>query len=485
MSSSEESATDHRFQLSGLLGPGVVPVFVLLGIAMASCRTRQPVEVPPEHLVLVVFDTLRADRMSLYGHHEPTTPFLERMAREALVFEDVKAPAPWTVPSHASMFTGLPPSLHKAQWGRVFLADEFQTLAETLAAQGFCTVALSANGLVSRSTGLLQGFEKANTVKGPYAERSQKILARLDQVLEDLLRQECRLFIYLNFMDTHIPYNTGRHGEQFGARGPGPVKNPKRKWEISAGQRRLSEDEEREHQVAYEAAVRYSDDMAQELTGQLARRGILDTSLLILTSDHGDGLGAHREMGHALSLWEEQLAVPLMVRLPRGARSGERVAERTTLTALMPSILDWLGVARPEYLAAAPNLEEAAQHPIVADYRSYFSESNRTMNQRVSEKHPQLPGRTAHAHAFFCGDYKLIVRADGDVGFFDLVSDPEEQSNLASESSGQLKDCLRGYRQAVESGRLTDFAEVVSKRGRKEAEERIDLETLRSLGYIQ
>jgi len=433
----------------------------------------------------VVFDTLRADRMSVYGHHKQTTPFLDHVAREALVFEDVKTPAPWTVPAHASMFTGLPPALHKAQWGRMFLAEEFQTLAETLEARGFCTVALSANGLVSRRTGLLQGFQAAETIKGPAEDRSEEILSRLDQHLEDLLAQECRLFIYLNLMDTHIPYNSGRYREQFGSQEPDPVKEPTVKWEISAGERRLSEDEEQAHAAAYEAAVRYSDDMAEELTNLLARRRILDTSLVIFTSDHGDGLGAHQELGHSLSLWEEQLAIPLMIRFPNGERAGEKVAGRTTLTALSPSVLDWLDIPRPETLAAAADLDGAGRDPIVADYRSYFSEFNRDMNSKMAKRYPQLVDRTVHGHALYCGDFKLIVHADGRVGYFDLLADPEEQNNLASDPPGHIRDCLRTYRQAVEQGRLTGFDEVATDKGREEAEDRLDLETLRNLGYIQ
>ncbi|MEE8278762.1 MAG: sulfatase [Thermoanaerobaculia bacterium] len=451
-------------------------------LALAWWRVAGRAE-PPRHLLLVVFDTLRADRMSIYGYARKTTPFLESASGELLRFADVKAPAPWTVPTHASIFTGLWPAQHRAQWGRMRLAEEFETLAETLKANGFCTVALSANLLVSRSTGLDQGFDAFELVRGPWPRKSETILSRLPAAIDDALEADCRLFLFLNLMDVHIPYNARPHARKFAAEGPGSVRNARVKWEISAGSRPFSEEERRLHGAAYDAAVRYLDDVARDLLALLRERELLDETVVVLTSDHGDGLGAHPEIGHSTSLWEEQLAVPLLVRLPGGRRGGEVVQGRTTLTALMPSVLDWLRVERPEHLRQASDLEQAASEPVFADYRSYFAEQNRQTNARTTERYPELAARVRHSHALFCDRFKLLMDAAGRRRFFDLQGDPTEQIDLAPHSPPLLDSCLGNYHELLRRGLLTPFGDGGTEGDRQGSP--VDLEALKSLGYVQ
>ncbi|MEE8277986.1 MAG: sulfatase-like hydrolase/transferase, partial [Thermoanaerobaculia bacterium] len=413
-----------RLEKSRILGAAS---FLLL--AAAGCGHRGGSSLPAKHLVLVVFDTLRADRMSLYGHSLPTTPFLESIAQDLLRFEAVKAPSPWTVPSHASIFTGLRPAEHRAQWGRMVLDERFDTLAEVLRSKGFCTLGFSSNGLVSEGTGLSQGFDAFTLVDRRGSEATSTILDQLPEAIDAALGRGCRLFLYINWMDTHTPYNALKYGPAFGAEGPGPVASNPVKWEISAGVRPFPENAKRLHRAAYDAAVRYLDARTADLLQILAAREILDDSLVVLTADHGEGLGEHAELGHALSVWEEQLAVPLLVRLPRRDRGGEVLTQPTTLTALMPSLLDWLGVARPEALREAPNLEEATEAPLGADYRSFFSEGGRKANRRMARLYPDLASRVRHAHVLYCGPNKLIRRANGEISFYNLVQDPREQVN--------------------------------------------------------
>lgn len=475
---------------SSIAGLWLLPVaLVVLAVLQAACGLLVA-EKAPKHLVMVVFDTLRADRMSIYGYPLETTPYLSDLAGEMLRFDDVKASAPWTVPSHSTLFTGLLPSLHRAQWGSMSLRQEFTTLAEILGEEGFCTVALSANLLVSKSTGLSQGFESFELVRGNWKEKSADILSRLPAHLAEVERRGCRLFLFLNFMDTHIPYSAQRHGQTFGVDGPGPVKNAKSKWEVSAGVAELGEAATRRHQAAYDAAVRYVDELTKELYNLFAEAGLLDESLLLLTSDHGDGLGAHPELGHSISVWEEQLSVPLLVRFPGGARAGN-FPQTTSLLGVMPSVLDWLEIPRPEHLSAAADLESAADRPIIADYRSYFSESNRQTNAKMAERYPELAARVAHSHVLYCDERKLTARdakGSGDepateFTFYDLENDPTEQSDLAPESEPVFENCVRNYRSLLGQGWYTPFESAPDSE--VEGHEPLDMEALRSLGYVQ
>ncbi len=439
----------------------------------------------PRHLVLVVYDTLRADRMSIYGHSRPTTPFLESLSREVLRFEAVKAPSPWTVPSHASIFTGLPPAQHRAQWGRMVLAERFETLAETLAAEGFCTLGYSSNSLVSEATGLSQGFEAFTVIDRRRSPATPAILRRLPRAIDQALNRGCRIFLFINLMDTHTPYNALEYGDEFGAQGPGLARRNATKWRISADRRPFRAHEKRLHRAAYDAAVRYLDARTAELFEILASRGILDHSLTVLTADHGEGLGDHVELGHALSVWEEQLAVPLLVRLPGRQSRGGVINGPTSLTALMPTLLDWLGVPRPRPLKNAADLKMAARSPVAADYRSFFSETRRKANRRLARQFPELASRVRHAHVLYCGKHKLIRRANGETSLYDLSRDPHEQEDLAARSPEALGVCLRQYEASRRGGYFTPFDEVVDPREGEESRRRVDDKTLKALGYLE
>jgi len=458
----------------------LLPIFLVLGL-LAACQ-QQPGA--PRHLVLVVFDTLRADRMSVYGQPLETTPYLREHANEFLRFAEVAAPAPWTLPAHSSLFTGLWPSQHRAQWGSMRLAGEFETLAETLAGEGFCTVGISANPLVNRRSGLAQGFERFAINRQPWPQKTTSILEALPEVIQDVQQGNCRLFLFLNLMDTHIPYTTEPYGDQFGVRPPQPVRTAAAKWEISAGARAFTEADKQQHAAAYDAAVRYVDDTVREILSLFRDRELLDETLIVMTSDHGDGLGAHPELGHSISVWEEQLRIPLLVRFPDGSRGGEVFAERTTLTALMPSLLDWLWVPRPAALAGSPDLELAARGLITADYRSYFEEQNRGTNAKMAALYPDLAGRITHTHVVYCQQHKLLVEASGQRRFFDLISDPDEQVDLAPEETPALQDCWDEYRRLLGQGRFTPFA-ADPPAWADDSDSSEDLETLRALGYIQ
>lgn len=432
----------------------------------------------PRHAVVVVFDTLRADRMSLYGHPRPTTPYLESLADQMVRFDQVKAPAPWTLPSHASLFTGLWPAEHGVHWGNKWLDEGHDTLAEALQAAGFCTFGLSANPIVSEKTGLDQGFDWFKRVPKPAETQTARLLARIPELLDRADRRDCRLFLFLNLMDTHTPFNSSRFAAEFGAVEPDPITGPSEKWEVAAGTRPFPAAERTLHEAAYDAAVRSVDATVEELFALFAARGYLEDAVVVLTSDHGEGLGDHRELGHVISVWEEQLAVPLVVRFPNGRRGGSVIDRPTNLLRLAPTLLDWLGVERPEALAGLPALES---EPIAAaDYRSYFDPAF-TLNQPMAKRYPQLAQSVPHAHVSYCPPYKLIVRSNRSAELYDLAADPKEARDLAATAPEAVRECIATYRQLLRQGRFMPF-ELDLETGTTDA---VDEETLRSLGYLQ
>ncbi len=442
-------------------------------VVLAGCHR------PPRHVVLVVLDTVRADRMSVYGHDPDTTPFLRQHQDEMIRFERAKAPAPWTIPSHASMFTCLWPSQHRTQWDHRELSEDHLTLAEVLSAEGFETVALSANTFVSVQNGLLQGFEYHYVDGDIKSARTGRILPLARVAVLQAERERRRLFLFINLLEAHIPYDSAKYGAQFGAPDGSPVKDASIKWAVSAGEITLDDRQWAAHQAAYDAAVRSLDDAVASIYRILASAGVLDDTLLIVTSDHGDGLGAHPQVGHAISVWEEQLDVPLLVRLPHGRDGGTTVPSVTSLTWLGTTVLDWLGVKRPAAWSALPTLLDHRGQEVTADYRNYFAGLDRKTNAQVAARYPRLAAQTSHAHVLYCGSDKLVVRADGRRELYALDDDPDEQHDLAATEPRRLAACEQRYRALLASGQLTGFdlpAPPSSKRD--------DAEILKALGYV-
>ena len=463
-------------------------VLTLTGVA------PNPFRGSARHVVFLVLDTVRADRMSLYGHSRDTTPFLNSVADDLLVYEGGKAPAPWTVPSHTSMFTGLWPSVHHAQWGRITVDEGLVTLAEVLSGAGFEAYGFSANPFIAEDYGFAQGFTDLEVIHAPHLERTELLWNYLPPVFERMAAPEGRVMLFVNLMDAHLPYNSARYGKTMGAPGGSPLRSASTKWKVNAGLRKLSAGETKRHGYAYDAAIRYLDDKVRDLFTELERRRILDETLIVITSDHGDGLGLHPEMGHSISVWEEQLAVPLVLRLPDGDRGGERVSSPTSTVALMPTILDLLEVPRPAALRGALDLDELAVAPVTSDYRSYFSDASRDINRSATRKYPELAARITHAHVLYCADtYKLVARANGGRELYDLSRDTRERTNLLATrpTGGPVAEaataCTSLYERLLLAGRFTPFdldLATVEAIGAGRPTPTPDLEVLKSLGYV-
>jgi arylsulfatase A-like enzyme len=217
----------------------------------------------------------------------------------------------------------------------------------------------------------------------------------------------------------------------------------------------------------------------------LRDRELLDETALVFTSDHGEGLGWHPEIGHSISAWEEQLDVPLLVRFPRARRGGLVFEPTTSLAAFTPSALDWLGVARPAHLRDAPGLEQAARTPLSADYRDYFSEVGRQSNMDLAEAYPELAERVTHLHIYYCDQHKLMVDPRGGRQLYDLATDPMEQYDLAEREQARLAECEARYQALAATGRYTSFDKKAEPPRPEQVDPDKQLETLRSLGYIQ
>ncbi|MCA9572969.1 MAG: sulfatase, partial [Myxococcales bacterium] len=323
---------------------------------------------PPDVLILL-WDTVRADHLSLYGYDRPTTPRLDAFAREAAVYERAISSSMWTVPAHGSLFTGLPASSHGARVGWLWLDGAHVTLPEHLADHGYATWAWSTNPYLSEQTNLLQGFETVRYAwREPDAEAcgaatSAKLIAgdrsselspgwsgsqgwpehlvaykdcaphAVDAFLEwqGALPEDRPYLAYVNLLEAHHP----RVPSAASRAAVAPSEVVERSLATDASLLRLMsameghdtlDDEEREAVVAtYDATLRDLDDATGRLLDGLRDRGVLDRTVVIVVSDHGENLGERGMWDHRWDLHQPLVHVPLIVRYPPSVVAGRHL----------------------------------------------------------------------------------------------------------------------------------------------------------------
>lgn len=283
---------------------------------------------PPPNLVLITFDTTRADHLSVYGYEQPTTPHLENLAAEGVLFQQAYSPVSLTGPSHASIMTGRYPHRHGAVRNGVPLPEGVPTLAEILRGQGYETAAfLSGWTLKGRLSGLDRGFahyddRMPNRVRLVTAQRDGRLTT--DAALEWLRgHEEGPFFLWLHFFDPHTPYTL---------RADMPITTEGNK------------------QRAYDTEIRHADEQAGRLLAELEILGLEESTLVVLAGDHGESLGENGAWGHSKSVAPEVLSIPLILRWPGKLPAGRAVPDPVSLVDLLSTILSLLGIEEvPEH----------------------------------------------------------------------------------------------------------------------------------------
>ncbi|MCK4298828.1 MAG: sulfatase [Planctomycetes bacterium] len=295
---------------------------------------------PGANLILISIDTLRADHLGCYGYREDTSPHIDRFAEGALRFSRARSSVGVTLPSHATMFTSLYPGTHKADVIlSIPLAPEVTTLAEVLRDAGYRTAAVVDGGHMERMWKLDQGFETYDVFRW---EGFRTILPVALEHLERL--KDEKFFFFIHTYDVHTPYRPTDeelglfyHGYQGGL--STPVDNVVAQA-LSHQQMPADLNDIRFVEAAYDGAIRWTDAQVGILLGRLEELGLDENTIVIITSDHGEGFAEHQRVAcHGHHLWEELLRVPLLVRLPDRALAGSVFDYNVGLVDLMPSLL--------------------------------------------------------------------------------------------------------------------------------------------------
>jgi len=391
---------------------------------------------PKRNVILLTLDTTRADHLGLYGHAAASTPILDRLGREGVVFDDAITVAPLTLPSHTSIMTGLFPPRHGVRDnGTFYLDDRFTTLAEQLHDAGYRTAAFVAAAVLEKKYGLGQGFEVYDEDFSRGGTRREFLFAErpADQVLEAALpwleATPGPFFAWLHFYDPHAEYQP-----------PPPF-------------------DERFHDSPYDGEIAFVDQTIGRLVDRLAVRGILDDSFLVVVADHGESLGEHGEQTHGVFIYDATVRVPLLVRGP-GLPSGRRVAALVRTVDLMPTILELVGLAAPDGI----------------DGRSLVGlMSGSAGGTRVAYSEAQLPRYHygwAPLASVRTATWKLIDAPRPEL--YQLTSDPKELINLYDREPSIARELAR------QLGTLREQAGTETRRALDASTE----EKLRSLGYV-
>ncbi|MEW6270253.1 MAG: sulfatase [Thermodesulfobacteriota bacterium] len=399
--------------------------------ATPRAAAASPAGARPINVVLYVVDTLRADHLGCYGYDLPTSPRLDALARDGVLFERVVAQSSWTRPAVASLLTGLDPFAHGATGLRQGLPANAPTLAELLAAQGFSTAAFVSNVNVSAPFGFARGFATFVYLPEEPDRESSHVLS--DELGAAALRWlEARdgrpFFLYLHASDPHAPYTAAselRARFRRGADAAHLLDAAELRRKLDRDPSSLSAAEVRELVAAYDAEIAFNDASLGALLDALDREGLRGSTLVVVTADHGEEFRDHGGFNHGHTLYEELIRVPLVVRLPDGARAGERVATLARQIDLVPTVLEQLAVAAPPGLPGRSLLAGDEVDP---------ARLEATSHTRLLRR--DLAAVTSAA-------WKAIRRLDGPSSgseVFDLARDPAERHDVAAERA-----VLAGY----------------------------------------
>ncbi len=460
-------------------GNAVVPT-LSIPAGFGQLRLERQREVPrarssPEqpNLVLLVQDTLRRDRLSTYGYERETSPTLDRLAADGVVFDEAYATSSWTWPSTTSILTGLLPERHGVTSENACYVDaKLQLLPEALQRVGFTTGAFSANALIQASKNFDQGFETFVGQSSGFAESSDLVPKALEWVRENAGR---RFFLYLHLADTHgLTHTLPEARERFAADVPGSFDpNEFRRYSSALREARLRPPNDQEGlRVAqrketrkavnqlYDAAVYSGDLWLERLLGTLEEVGVTEKTIVAFTSDHGEELYDHGALRHGHSLYGELVRVPLVIRGPGVAR-GVRVTTPISNRHIAPTLARLGGVVMEGPIDALDLLAgELPERPV------FFSTEHGLWKD--------VPGRTT-IRGVRDGDWVLHFSGKADARLFRFGVDPLEAQDVAPANETRVES----LRELVEErGSLSRRPDGVDGAGE------LTLELLEGIGYI-
>ena len=413
-----------------------------------------PAAAKPERVVLITIDTLRADYVGCYGSKLARTPTLDRFAAKGTRFATAIAPTPITLPSHASIMTGLEPPLHGAHTNvRFRLEDGIPTLSERFQAARFATAAFLGAMVLDRRYGLARGFDVYDDqmgyrrIGGSASERTADRV--VDAALEWLNQAPERFFVWIHLYDPHGSYDPP---QGFRPKRKEPIPDPEEIGILAAAAASFP--------PMYAGEIYFADTEIGRLLRSIQRRFGDDGTLVVVTSDHGESLGEHGVLGHGVTLYEATQRVPLLMAGP-GVPAGRVVSAPVRLVDVAPTILSLVGLAPLEGSSGVdlgPWMRGERDDPLIAYVETLSTYLDRGWS-------PVIGVRTDRYK------YLRTVRPE----LYDLAADPGETRNIAPDRASVVENLEVALERQLEGAR------PVRPNTAPPSEE---IELLESLGYV-
>lgn len=417
---------------------GIALVLAAAGTAgWAGCRVlRQPSAIAGP-LVLISIDTLRADRLPVYGYRAVSTPAIDRLAADGVVFERAYSHSPQTFPSHMALLSGTLPFENGVRDNVGFtVRPDVRLISEMLHDLGWATAGVVSAYVLRAELGLNRGFDFYDSQMPPAAPDVPMGQVQRDgtESLAVALRwmgnqKSARVFLFFHIYEPHTPYAPP---ERFARYAP------------------------------YDGEIAYSDEIVGKLFAWLKDRGWYEQATIVLTSDHGEGLGDHGEQEHGLFLYDETIRVPLIVKLPSSARRGSRVTVPAQLVDLVPTILEWVGAPRPASLRGRSLAAVVGRSDATLGEPGFYAEA---LYGRYHFGWSEITSLTDSR-------YRYIKAPRPEL--YDLQADPRETNNLVLDRA-QTASAMRGALDRLLAGATIHTPSPVAKE---------DLERLQALGYV-
>jgi arylsulfatase A-like enzyme/Flp pilus assembly protein TadD len=400
------------------------------------------------NVILISIDTCRADFLSCYGYPRKTTPNIDAIAKKGILFENVIAPVPMTFPSHTSMFTGTIPPAHGVHDNMLYKAeDSLLTLAEILKANGFSTAAVLAAEVLDSSFGLDQGFDDYYDPEVLSLEDVQRPGNEINQIGMGWLgkHKDERFFLFLHYFDPHFPYTP-----------PEPFK--------SSFIRNPQADESSSEYVRdlYAGEVAFADHCISQIVNALKKLDLYDSTLIIITSDHGEMLYEHGELTHSYWIYQSAIKVPMIIKLP-GRKKPKRIKKIAGIVDIVPTICSLLEIETPSNIQGR-------------DLTTYFAEQPPESRYLYCESLTATKYQGNSLLGVVSDNYKYIQTTRPEL--YDIVNDPAETINLVT-AKPQLAKILQDHLKRT----LEDTPDSSSTANQAQFSRGIR-DSLESLGYV-
>jgi len=440
--------------------------------------------------------------MSCYGYDKSTTPHLSDFCAESIHYKNAFSPAIWTIPSHASLFTGTYPSAHGALNLHRYLDGKFMTLSEVFKLEGYDTVSFSNNGFISiEDFGLHRGFTVSKGQPFP-KKKAARIIPKFRQwatgssdcgafVTNNYVKKFINnrdnkgnpFFLFLNYMEAHAPYEDipkkylTLFVNQDGSNRLKSTNQDRQKY-LTRSIDMIEEDFSLLRSV-YDAQIAYLDYKVNELLAFFKQKDIYNNSLIVITSDHGDMIGEHELMHHSYCIYDELIKIPLILKLPDTNNQGKTIDSPVSLINVPPTLMSLLEINNENF----SNQMQAESLPIEgnnSDFEYIFSECERPKNE-FETTYPDFDFSVYDKQflAIRSKQYKYIWSSSGRHELYNIENDPQEQSNLIQKETGLAKK----FEQAL--FKWYDSFEKVDNRREKtmDLDENVK-EKLKALGYF-